>query len=144
VTTAVRAMGIDMTGFLSKFGIIIFIAPRKTAIGTPLLLTLAVPTTRHAAAAIPTLAAPEAIPEIPIAIAIATVEIGETMRILNAIAIRIHINNGCKLVKLFIFYIFIITLCEILHNRKPNLNRFYIKLFINLSKLEVPKHLKYL
>ena len=56
-------------------------------------------------------AAPAPNPVIPIAIPIATVEIGEIINIENETLIKIHINNGCKVVKLFIISPITIVIC---------------------------------
>ena len=97
---AVRAAGIAITGRVIKFGIIIFMAPSATAIGTPALLTRAHAHTNIAAQApTPIPAAAEAIPVKPIAIPIATVDKGLIMIIENEAAINMHINQGCNVVK---------------------------------------------
>lgn len=101
VTTDVNTSGTIIIGCFSKFGMSIFIAPRKTAIGTPLLFTLNAPTmSNQVPAIIPIFAAPAASPVKPIAIESPTVEIGETTIIAKAAAINTYITIGWKFVKL--------------------------------------------
>lgn len=100
LTVAVISIGIAITGCFRKFGIIIFIAPKAIAIGTPDLLAFIVAQTSTAVVeATPIEAALADIPLRPIARPIATVEIGLTISIEKAIAIRIDIAIGCKVVK---------------------------------------------
>src|SRR5574344_250050 len=96
---AVIATGNPIIGFVKKFGIIIFIAPKPIATGTPALFDFIVAHTKNAAAeATPIPAAAEDIPFSPIAKPIATVDIGLIIIIENDTAIKILINIGCKLV----------------------------------------------
>lgn len=92
---AVIIIGTAIIGCLRKLGIIIFIAPKPIAIGTPDLFTLIVAQTRTAVvAAIPIEAAPADKPSNPMARPIATVEIGLTISSEKAIAMSMHIKSG--------------------------------------------------
>src|SRR5699024_5284016 len=94
---AVKKHGTKIIGRLNKLGIIIFIAPKAIAIVTPGLLTFhEFTTSTSVVAATPIAAAPAAKPLTWIAIAIATVEIGEIINTAKEQAIKIHIKPGCN------------------------------------------------
>src|SRR5699024_9788712 len=95
--------GTKIIGRLNKLGIIIFIAPKAIAIVTPGLLTFhEFTTSTSVVAATPIAAAPAAKPLTWIAIAIATVEIGEIINTAKEQAIKIHIKTGCNSVNVLI------------------------------------------
>lgn len=99
---AVIKIGTIITGYFTIFGIIIFTPPKKIESGIPKRLTWLVPIRSTASvAAIPIDAEPAAIPDKPIAIAIATVDNGEMIIKLKTIEISILISTGCNSVKLF-------------------------------------------
>ena len=94
-----------MTGYLTIFGIIIFTPSKKIGSGIPKLLTLLVPIKSTASvAAIPIDAEPAAIPDKPIAMAIATVDNGDIMIKLNTIERSMLMITGCNSVKLLIIF----------------------------------------
>lgn len=102
VISALVKIGNNIIGCLTIFGIIILTPPKNIVSGTPALFILSVPATNAPShATIPSEAEPAAKPLIPIAKAVATVEIGEIIIKLNTNAMSIDIRTGCNSVKEF-------------------------------------------
>ena len=97
VISALVKIGNKMIGCRTILGIIIFTPPKNIVIGTPDRFIFIVPATRTPShATIPNEAEPAAKPLIPIANAVATVEIGEMMMKLKTSAISIDMMIGCN------------------------------------------------
>lgn len=97
VIIALVKMGNKMIGCRTILGIIILTPPKNIVIGTPDLLIFIVPATRTPShATMPNEAEPAAKPLIPMASAVATVEIGEMIIKLKTSAISIDIIMGCN------------------------------------------------
>src|SRR5699024_1138463 len=112
--------------------------PKNIVSGTPDLFTFNVPATRTPShATIPNEAEPAAKPLIPIAKAVATVEIGEIIRKLKTSAISIDINMGCNsvnvLTRLPIPVVIICTYGSIVIPIKPEITPTIVGKIINVK-----------
>ncbi len=138
VINALVNIGSKMMGWRTIFGIIILTPPKNIVSGTPDLFTFNVPATRTPShATIPNEAEPAAKPLIPIAKAVATVEIGEIIRKLKTSAISIDINMGCNsvnvLTRLPIPVVIICTYGSIVIPIKPEITPTIVGKIINVK-----------
>lgn len=100
---ALRINGSNNLGLVIKLAICILGEPKKWAIEVPIVFACQPKIAKlNPTAVIPRLAAPEAIPEIPIAVAIPTEEIGETISRAKITPIMMPMIIGCKVVRCLI------------------------------------------